>query len=117
MNQTPGRRPYILSPIVWLILDLYHNYVVWSYFVTPPGMLGEAQTTVTTPGMLGEAQTTATTSTTSVTMPKASSSPRTTSESIEEPMDNGFTRTHHETQDLDFDRSTFGGSFMVSFLV
>ena len=49
MNQTPGRRPYILSPIVWLILDLYHNYVVWSYFVTPPGMLGEAQTTVTGP--------------------------------------------------------------------
>ena len=61
MNQTPGRRPYILSPIVWLILDLYHNYVVWSYFVTPPGMLGEAQTTVTTPGMWGEAQTTVTT--------------------------------------------------------
>ena len=49
MNQTPGRRPYILSPIVWLILDLYHNYVVWSYFVTPPSMLGEAQTTVTRP--------------------------------------------------------------------
>ena len=61
MNQTPGRRPYILSPIVWLILDLYHNYVVWSYFVTPPSMLGEAQTTVTTPGMLGEVQTTVTT--------------------------------------------------------
>ena len=66
--------------------------------------------------MSGEAQTTATTSTTSVTMPKASSSPQTKSESIEESMDNGFTRTH-ETQDLDFDRSTFGGSFMVSFLV
>ena len=27
---------FIISPIVWNILDLYNNYVLFSYFVTTP---------------------------------------------------------------------------------
>ena len=27
---------YIVCPIVWLIIDLYNNYVLWSNFVLTP---------------------------------------------------------------------------------
>ena len=35
-HHQPKKGVYIISSIVWLLLDLYNNYVLWSYYITTP---------------------------------------------------------------------------------